>query len=159
MESNFSVATKTLTFISLLLLLSCQNNVIYESEILYENGWHKDSCAVFNIFIDDTTQITDFILTFKHTDNYPYQNLWLFVTVDELENKTHIKDTLELYMANINGQWFGKKKGKNYFVSTYYKYAVKTAYKGNYRFEFQQGMRLDNIEEIKSVKFKMVISE
>ena len=76
--------------------------------------------------------------------------------MDEPENNTHIKDTLELYMAPLSGQWFGKKKGKIYYVSTYYKYAVKTAHQGNYRFEFQQGMRMDNLDDIKGVEFKIV---
>ncbi|MCL2073173.1 MAG: gliding motility lipoprotein GldH [Marinilabiliaceae bacterium] len=142
--------------LSIFVMISCGNNVIYESQVDFEKGWHKDTSAIFNVFIDDTVKITDFLLTFKHTDNYPYRNLWLFVSVDEPENNTHLKDTLELYMAHTRGEWFGKKKGKNYYVTTYYKHAVKTAYRGNYKFEFRHGMRIDIIDDIKGIEFKIV---
>jgi len=135
--------------------ISCENNIIYKSAINYESGWHKDSIATFEVLFADTAQVMDFILTFRHTEDYRYCNLWLFTSVENFEYQTLLKDTLELIMAYTNGSWFGKKKGENREISTYYKHAVKMAHPGNYKFEFQQGMRVDNLEEINKVSFKI----
>lgn len=145
-----------LTVSLFLVLISCKNNIVYKSEINYESGWHKDSTAVFEVFLADTTQVMDFILTFSHSDKYRYCNLWIFTSVENFEYQTHLKDTIELFMAYPDGRWFGKKKRDNFEISTYYKHNVKMTHPGNYRFEFQQGMRVDNIEEINKVYFKII---
>lgn len=38
-------------------------------------------------------------LNIRHTENYPYQNLWLFMN-----------DTLEIYLADDHGRWLGNSK-------------------------------------------------
>ena len=144
-------------FIILLLLFSlfqfsCRNNVFFESAVTFEQGWHKDSVAVFNVSIQDTSRVMDFILTFKHLEDYGFCNLWIFASVENLELNTVQKDTLELYMSYPDGRWFGRKSGKYRYISTYYKHNAKMANPGNYIFKFQQGMRVDNIKEIKEVE-------
>jgi len=139
-----------------LFFISCENNIIYKSSITYESGWHKDSTAVFEVIFADTAQVMDFILTFSHRDEYRFCNLWLFTSVENFEYQTLHKDTLELIMSYPDGRWFGKKKGENLEISTYFKHAVKMAHPGKYKFEFQQGMRVDNLEQINKVYFKII---
>ena len=137
-------------------LISCENSTVYKSSINYESGWHKDSIAVFEVMLTDTAQVMDFILTFSHIDKYRYNNFWIFASVENFESKTLHTDTIELFMAYPDGSWFGKKKGENFEISTYYKHAVKIMHPGNYRFEFRQGMRIENLEEMNNVSFKII---
>ena len=149
-------------FVSILVgitLLSCNSDVIYKGNITYDSGWHKDSAAVFDVALNDTSLVMDFILTFSHTEDYSFRNLWLFNSVADAENNILQTDTIELYIASSNGQWFGRKKGDVYRVSTYYKNNVKMSSQGNYRFTFQQGMRVDNLEDIREVAFEIIRKE
>ena len=147
-------------FISILIgitLLSCNNNTLNNEHIAFSSGWHKDSAAVFDVALNDTSLVMDFILTFSHTEDYPFRNLWLFNSVADADNNILQTDTIELYIASPNGQWFGRKKGNVYRVSTYYRNNVKMANPGNYKFTFRQGMRVDNLEDIKDVAFELKI--
>jgi gliding motility-associated lipoprotein GldH len=97
----------------------------------------------------------DFILTFKHSEDYGFCNLWIFASTENPEYDTFQKDTIELFMASNDGEWFGKKKGKNRYISTYFKHGVKVSQPGNYNFRFRQGMRVENIDEITEVAFRV----
>ena len=143
-------------FILLVTVFSCNSNVLFEEHIVFDYGWHKDSAAVFDVALNDTTLVMDFILTFKHTDNYPYSNLWLFNSIYDFNNTNLQTDTIDLFIASPTGQWFGKKQGGVYNVSTYYRNNVKMAATGNYKFSFRQGMRVNNLEDIKEVTFKII---
>jgi gliding motility-associated lipoprotein GldH len=144
-------------FSSLLLVqFSCHNNDIFKSTVTLESGWHKDSSAVFDVFIADTSKVMDFILTFKHSEDYMFCNLWIFASTENIEYNIFQKDTIEFFMSYDDGRWFGKKKGKLRYISTYFKHNVKVSHSGNYNFKFQQGMRVDNIDEIKEVSFKII---
>lgn len=43
------------------------------------------------------------IIYMRHTERYPYQNMWLFVG-DSLHT-----DTIEFYLADDRGQWLGDR--------------------------------------------------
>jgi gliding motility-associated lipoprotein GldH len=139
--------------------ISCKNDYIFNSAVTFETGWHKDTSAVFNVYIPDTSKVMDFILTFKHLEDYGFCNLWIFASTENIEYNTLQKDTIELFMSYDDGRWFGKKKGKYRYISTYFKHDVKVSHPGNYIFQFRQGMRVDNIEEIKEVSFKIMSCE
>ncbi|MDR2928989.1 MAG: gliding motility lipoprotein GldH [Cytophagaceae bacterium] len=149
-----TISSKGCVLVILLLAVfvcSCNSHVLYEKEKTFDAGWKMDSAAVFDVAVGDTSRIMDFILTFSHTDDYPCCNLWLFASVENLESNRIETDTIELYMADYDGRWFGKKSGDVFNVSTYYRHHVKMAETGNYRFSFRQGMRFDNLQSIKVI--------
>ncbi len=134
-------------------MTSCQSSVVFDEVVeLGETGWHMDHKAVFQVDVIDTSRVLDVGMTFRHTDDYPYSNLWLFVDMQS-ENGLSIKDTLEFFLSETNGRWLGNKKGDGYEVSALYKHAVKMSHPGSYRFEISQGMRRDVLPHITSVEF------
>ena len=136
-------------------MTSCQSSVVFDEVVeLGENGWHKDDKAMFQVDVKDTSQLLDVGMTFRHTDDYPYSNLWLFVDMKG-ENGLLINDTLEFFLSEIDGRWLGNKKGDLYEVSALYKHAVKMAHPGSYSFEISQGMRREVLPHIESVEFWM----
>src|SRR5690606_31465346 len=121
---------------------------------LGESGWSKDHKAVFQVDVTDSSQVLDVGMTFRHTDDYPYSNLWLFVDMQG-ENGLLIKDTLEFFLSETDGRWLGHKKGESYEVSALYRHAVKMSHVGSYRFEISHAMRRDVLPHITSVEFWM----
>jgi len=65
------------------------------------SGWQMDSLLRFDIPVTEPATPHDIILHVRHTDAYPYQNMWLFI------NDGHKTDTIEFYLADDRGQWLG----------------------------------------------------
>ena len=84
------------------LLTACSGDIVYSRFVSIPSGeWHVDSVASFSIPIADTTVDYRTIIYVRHTERYPYQNMWLFVN----EGQQH--DTIEFYLADDRGQWLG----------------------------------------------------
>ena len=87
-----------------LALSSCRNDIVYSrfSSVPSEK-WHMDSVMCFDYTIADAQPGYRMLVYVRHTERYPYQNMWLFVG-DSLH-----RDTIEFYLADDRGQWLGDK--------------------------------------------------
>ena len=67
-------------------------------------GWQEDSILSYTIAVDDTINSYDVVLCVRHTESYPYQNMWLFCGFgkDSIAN-----DTIEFFLADDRGRWLG----------------------------------------------------
>lgn len=90
-------------------LSSCSDNTAYSRyQPVDRLGWNADSVLYFDIQLADTAEY-ECRIHVRHTSHYAYQNLWLLLRADSLET-----DTLELYLADQRGKWFGARRGANY---------------------------------------------
>lgn len=86
-------------------LSSCSGILPYEHfTTVGRQGWSADSALVFVVTGADTTRHYDAEIHVRHTQQYPYQNLWLFVE----------QDTIQLYLADQRGRWIGRRSGGYY---------------------------------------------
>lgn len=84
---------------------ACNSDIIYSHfSPISSNKWHIDSVAHFDFTVEDATPDYHVLVYVRHTERYPYQNMWLFVD-DGL-----YRDTLEFYLADDRGQWLGDRK-------------------------------------------------
>jgi len=136
----------------ILILQACASGVIYEQTVsLPPEGWHKGEPAKFKVNISDTSQVIDVGFTFKHDNDYPYSNLWLFLNVQGplQANQT---DTLELFLARLDGEWLGRERGNMIEVSALFMNGVKMNQPGDYHFTVVQGMRRESLPGISSIE-------
>lgn len=84
---------------------ACNSDIVYSHfSPISSNKWHIDSVAHFDFTVEDATPDYRVLVYVRHTERYPYQNMWLFVD-DGL-----YRDTLEFYLADDRGQWLGDRK-------------------------------------------------
>ena len=89
----------------IVMFTSCNNSIVYEEYKSFENQkWIADSIVSFNYSINDTTSKNKIKIKLRHTVDYEFQNLFLFV-------KTEMMDTVELILANKEGMWLGNGIG------------------------------------------------
>ena len=139
--------------LGLLMLAGCGSGVLFDETVSFDaRGWHKDEPVLFRVDINDTTQVLDVGFTFRHNEDYPYSNLWLFLTVEGPDD-LNVRDTLELYLARPDGRWLGRKRGEAIEVSALYQHYVKMAQPGEYRFSIVHGMRREVLPNINSIEF------
>lgn len=84
---------------------ACNSDIVYSHfSPISSSKWHIDSVAHFDFTVEDATPDYRVLVYVRHTERYPYQNMWLFVD-DGL-----YRDTLEFYLADDRGQWLGDRK-------------------------------------------------
>jgi gliding motility-associated lipoprotein GldH len=136
-------------------LVACQRDVVYtEFQSLPLRGWEADSVLHFTPSITDTTTDYQMQITVRHTDAYPYQNLWLFVDISK-DSVLLTKDTIECTLANERGAWYGKGL-TIHELPLLYDDQYRFANSGEYQISIQQGMRNDTLSGIKELGVKII---
>ena len=101
----------------------------------------------FTVEISDTLSAYDILFSIRNNHNYPYRNLFLFVTTKSPTGQ-FLKDTIEYQIADEKGNWYGKGLGDIHNLSVPYKDNVLFTVPGEYSFKLQHGMRTENLEGI-----------
>ena len=124
--------------------IGCKHDIVYsqfhpipdsDRTIVSSEKWHVDSVLHFDYRIQDTIQDYRILLYVRHTERYPYQNMWLFV-----ENN-HRRDTIEFYMADDHGRWLGDKQHGFIEMPVLFEESIHFPDTGVYHLSVQQGMR------------------
>lgn len=78
----------------LLLLMACNRDIVYsEFHSVPLKEWGADSVLTYRFDITDTLATYRMLVCVRHTEQYPYQNMWLFV------GDSGRQDTIEFYLA------------------------------------------------------------
>jgi gliding motility-associated lipoprotein GldH len=134
---------RTLALIStIVMFISCDSSIVFEEYKSFENQkWNTDSAAFFNYAITDTTSKNAIKIKLRHTVEYEFQNLFLFIETD-------VMDTVELMLANKEGMWLGSGIGDVREFEFEYQNAKLFSKKGNYSIKIEQAMRYGMAEKI-----------
>jgi gliding motility-associated lipoprotein GldH len=129
-----------------------------DSVAIPETGWTIDHPVRFAVDIKDTVQLYDVFITLRHNTDYEFMNLFLFLKTyyPDLEFS---RDTLECFLSDETGRWFGKGGPSAKNCKMLFKSNVKFPQKGRYQFEFIHGMRTENLRNIMDLGLKIVPSE
>ena len=134
---------RTLALIgTIVMFISCDSSIVFEEYKSFENQeWNTDSTAFFNYAVTDTTSKNTIKIKLRHTVEYEFQNLFLFIETD-------VMDTVELMLANKEGMWLGSGIGDVREFEFEYQNAKLFSKKGNYSFKIKQAMRYGAAEKI-----------
>jgi len=134
---------RTLAFIgTIVMFISCDSSIVFEEYKSFENQkWNTDSAAFFNYSISDTINKNTIKIKLRHTVEYEFQNLFLFIETD-------VMDTVELMLANKDGMWLGSGIGDVREFKFDYQNGKLFSKKGIYSFKIEQAMRYGLAEKI-----------
>jgi len=132
---------RTLVLIgTIVMFISCNNSIFNDYKTFENQTWNADSNVVFVYSASDTTSQNQIVIKIRHTTDYEFQNLFLFVKAEKT-------DTLELLLANKEGGWLGKGIGDIREVEFVYKKDKVFPEKGDFTFEIEQAMRYGKLEK------------
>jgi gliding motility-associated lipoprotein GldH len=158
---NISVTTKTgwrlpvAAAIIALCLCACDASRVYERYCTMPiEGWHKDSCAVFDVYVSDTTTLNSLYVDLRHTSSYPFCNIYLFVKATAPSGAATC-DTVEYMLADPYGRWYGKGFSSVIDNRLAFRKLVRFPRSGAYRFEVRQGMRTDVLPHVLNVGLRI----
>lgn len=150
--------TKSIFLISFLIILffsSCDSNRVYDENISFENtNWDRNKPVSFKIEISDTISQNQFFINIRNTTDYKYSNLYLFIRT-QLPDGNISKDTVECILADINGKWLGNGLGSLKENNILLKNNLVFPETGTYIFEFEQAMRVENLQGIADIGIRI----
>ncbi|MBN2165674.1 MAG: gliding motility lipoprotein GldH [Marinilabiliaceae bacterium] len=146
-------------FVIIMIFASCDNrNIIDEYVTIPQNGWNKDSIAIFNFDITNNQPSYNIYLNIRNTPEYPNANLWLFCDIVSPSGFAE-RDTVECILANTHGKWYGSGWGGTYHLKLPYKLNIKFKNAGLYKFRITQGMRTNVLKGIHNIGVRVEYSK
>jgi gliding motility-associated lipoprotein GldH len=144
-----------LAALAILAFSSCDSNLIYTDEVaMPDMTWNLFNNPEFSFSIADTTKNTNVFFTIRTGSQYPFSNIFLFVTTFSPDGKS-VTDTLEYEIADEKGNWLGKGIGDIHELKLPYKQNVFFPVKGTYRFRIQHGMRAGDLKGVYDVGLRV----
>lgn len=130
---------------ALLLFISCDQKRVYEKNVKISDGiWDIDEKISFDVDIKDTVSLHNFYINIRNTGAYPYSNIFLFVNT-EFPDGGRSRDTVECFLADINGKWLGDGSGDIWDNQILFKRGVIFPRMGIYKFEYEHAMRVEQL--------------
>jgi gliding motility-associated lipoprotein GldH len=147
-------------FIGLLLLFlfftSCDKKQFYSEYKELDGSWKKSDTLRFTFEQKDTIKPYNLFLNVRNNNDYPFNNMYLIVSLKEPGKKPTIKiDTLEYQMADLDGTLLGEgftdvKESKLWYLENYVFNRI-----GNYKVEVVQAVRatgeVNGVAELKGI--------
>ncbi len=95
---------------------SDKHSSVAEFKNINPSGWAYGSSLKFRPTGLDSIKKLSLLLTVRHSNAYPYQNIWLEVTTSTMSQKR--VDTLNIELADVYGRWHGTGFGPSYQYET-----------------------------------------
>ena len=135
----------TICIFLLFVFFSCDKTVYESHNSFEEKSLNTDSVITFNYNISDTLNSYEMSILVRHTVDYEYQNLFLFLSGD-------LNDTIELELADKIGKWKGS--GLSDIREFEYLFANNKVFskKGNHSINIEQAMRFGAEEKIQNLE-------
>ncbi|HLA55829.1 MAG TPA: gliding motility lipoprotein GldH [Flavobacterium sp.] len=147
-----------------ILLFSCDKKRVFDEYKSVGDVWHKDSIMTYDLPEIDTTKTYNLFVNVRDNDDYPFNNLFLIVSLDQPDGRTLV-DTLEYEMADPEGNLLGNGFSDIKESKLFYKQKVKFK-KGSYKIRVKQAVRetgkvagVESLKGITEVGFRIESTE
>ncbi len=148
---NTRLTIFSVLLVSILALTACNHATFFsDHQRVDEEGWNMNDDVRFDVDIKDTSRMYDFYIDVRNLSDYPYSNLFLFITTTFPDHAVR-RDTLECPLADVYGNWYGKGAGK--YIDGRYPLHGRVIFpqSGTYCFQIAHAMRDTNITGIKNI--------
>ncbi len=142
----------SLVVLTLLLMVACNENLVYSEYVPVSNGtWKKADTITFQWKDLDTLNKHHVFLNVRNDERYEFSNLFLITELEAPNGNTQV-DTLEYEMALPSGEWLGKGMGSVKESKLWYKENIGFEDSGVYRLRVLHAMRkngtVEGLEEL-----------
>lgn len=134
---------------------SCDSSQLFdENSGIVDMEWAKEDKKSFLYEVEDTLQACDFYMNIRHSEDYPFSNLYLFLRT-EFPNGEAAQDTMEFILQDNDGKWKGSGAGSMRDNSILFKRNLRFPLKGKYIFTIEQAMREDRLKGISEIGLRI----
>lgn len=136
----------------LILLGACASDQIADYQSIDQGLWADDHKIEFDLPALDSLRQYDVLLSLRNSNDYPFNNLFLLVTMTHPDGFAEI-DTLEYRLAAPDGTWLGVGSGNIKDNLLAYKEAMTFEKTGPYRLSVRHALRNNGqVQGVSSLK-------
>jgi len=139
------------------LFAGCLPSPYYEKEEpVPHDAWSYDFKPTFSFDITDTTARYQPSFIIRHTQAYPYSNLWLWLYIKVPGDSVIKRERINIPLAEASGKWLGRGMGEIYEQRLLIKLdSINFNKAGNYQVSVEQNMRINPLPEVLNVGFRL----
>lgn len=127
-------------------LAGCDRGVLFEQFVpLDKKGWGYEQVLPFELEVQDVSVPYDVFINLRHTNDYPYANLWIMVYSYPPDGGTPTQQRMELKLATNDGKWLGTGLGANVNHQIKVRDMMKFQAPGKYSLAIQHDMRVQSV--------------
>ena len=135
-------------------MAGCSSEVVSTAHHdLPETGWAVTDTVTLPIEVKDTALAYDVAITLRHTDRYPYQNIWFFLLTPDGR-----QDTVLAMLADDRGQWLSAHAGRYYAGYVVAERQVRFDQPGKREVRIVHGMRDELLRGVADVGIELRLS-
>lgn len=144
----------SILFLSVIIFCSsCGEKYIYDKKYDITNqSWKYKDTLNFDFEIKDSMKIYNLYLEIAHTENYPFQNLYM-MTYTKFPNGMRPSQLLNVELAEKTGKWQGEKSSDSWIQKVDLQKGAFFNQVGKYTLTLTQFMRQDSLPALKSIRF------
>ncbi|WP_396180426.1 gliding motility lipoprotein GldH [Flavobacterium sp.] len=131
---------KIVSFFLIFVVISCDKKQVFDEYYAFDGTWKKNKKAAFTFEQKDTTSVYNLYLNVRNNNEYPYNNLFLIVSLNQPNGKVLV-DTLEYQMANPDGSLLGTGFSDVKESKLWYKENYSFEKAGKYTVEVEHAVR------------------
>jgi gliding motility-associated lipoprotein GldH len=155
MSSSSRKISLLLLICSLLVIQSCDSKRFFEENKKIEKRlWNSKDKAIFNVTITDIFARYNFYFNVRNGGDYPYSNIYLFLKTVFPDGRIAL-DTSECQLADYDGKWLGSGISDVKFNRFLFQKGVRFPQKGQYIFEVEQAMRVNDLKGITDIGIRL----
>ncbi|MDH3649520.1 MAG: gliding motility lipoprotein GldH [Saprospiraceae bacterium] len=151
--------------IRLLLLLlglswyACSEKTEFSSSIeIPGSQWSYDQHLIYSVDVQDTSARYDLVMDVSHSTEYAYQNLYVKIHTEYPDGQSRDQQ-ISIDMADPSGHWYGRCGRSECVLRVVLQERAFFDQIGAHQFRFEQFMRMDPVEGINTVAFKILPRE
>src|SRR5690606_9471133 len=106
----------------------------------------------------DTTVLYNMYFLIRHTEAYPYSNIWVWIYTKAPGDSTFRKTRIEIPLAEPSGRWLGRGMGEIWeqrMPITHEGDSTILHKKGTWEIKLEQNMRINPLPEILQVGLRV----
>jgi len=128
-----------------------------KEEAVPGNAWHYNFRPSFTFEITDSTATYQPYFIMRHTQAYPYNNLWMWLYIKTPGDSLSTKARININLAEAGGKWLGRGMGEIYEqrIPISLGDSVNLSKPGTYHVVMEQNMRVDPLPEVLHVGLRV----
>ncbi len=147
-----------LFFVFCFLISGCLPAPYFQKEAsIPQYAWAYNYKPAFTFDITDTTAIYQSYFLIRHTQSYPYCNIWMWVYVKTPGDSIPKKERVNITLAENSGKWLGRGMGEIYEqrMKVDFSDSIRFHKAGTYTVSMEQNMRINPLPEVLNVGFRL----
>ncbi len=143
----------------LLATAGCMKSPYFQKDVsVPQYEWAYNFQPSFKVDIEDTAALYNLYFIIRHTEAYPFANLWMYVYTKEPGDSSFQRSRIEIPLSEASGKWLGRGMGEVYeqrMPITRNDAPMIFKKPGTYELKFEQNMRVNPLPEVLQVGLRI----